>query len=370
MKDILIVGQTPPPYGGQAIMIEEIRKFCIPFKEIRHVRMAFSEDMDSIGKFKWSKIYELFRIVFSIWSIVFKSRPSILYYPPTGGISKVPFYRDVFILLFSRFLFQKTIFHFHAGGMDELYKSLTSFERFFFKIVYSYPDVSIILTNKGQEDAKTVKSKLIKVIPYGINDFLKDSPQENDSIVTEGDSIKILFVGIVRESKGIMVLLESCKILKEKGYCFRVDIMGKIESDTFQKKIDNFIDAHQLNDVICFLGVKTGAEKYGIYKKSNIFCFPTFFECETFGVVNLEAMMFSLPIVATQWRGLSEVVREGENGMLCPIKNAEAIANALMFLINNPQKRIDMGRKGRELFEQNYTLEIFKKNIIETFKII
>jgi glycosyltransferase involved in cell wall biosynthesis len=368
MNKILIVGQTPPPYGGQAIMIGEIVKICTPFDEISEVRMAFSEDMNSIGKFKFNKIYELFRVIWSIWYKVLTIKPTVLYYPPTGGYNKIPFYRDFLILFLTRFLFEKTIFHFHAGGINELYNSLSSFQKRLFKIIYDKPDISIILTSNGHQDAQIVNSLSVKVIPYGISDVFANNNNFRSLIKGNKELIRIIFVGVVRESKGVMVLLEACKILVEKNCKFEVDIIGKVESELFQNTLNQYIESNSLDDYINLHGVKTGLDKFNLYCNADIFCFPTFFESETFGVVNLEAMMCSLPIVSTFWRGISEVVVDGENGILCPIKDSAKLAIVLETLINNPKLRIEMGKKGREIFEKKYTLEIFRKNIIETFE--
>ena len=49
-KEILVVGQTPPPYHGQAVMVEKMLDGNYDDVELSHVRMAFSEDVDEVGK--------------------------------------------------------------------------------------------------------------------------------------------------------------------------------------------------------------------------------------------------------------------------------------------------------------------------------
>jgi len=69
------------------------------------------------------------------------------------------------------------------------------------------------------------------------------------------------------------------------------------------------------------------------------FCFPTFFESETFGVVLLEAMQFSLPIVATRWRGIPSIITDGDNGFLVDPKDPIGLSEKLETLLRDPAMR-------------------------------
>ncbi|MCB0778123.1 MAG: hypothetical protein KDC03_01035, partial [Flavobacteriales bacterium] len=57
---VLVVGQTPPPFGGQAVMIEALLAGRYDRIHLEHVRLAFSDDMDSVGRFQWRKVLLLF----------------------------------------------------------------------------------------------------------------------------------------------------------------------------------------------------------------------------------------------------------------------------------------------------------------------
>ena len=63
MKKILIVGQTPPPYHGQSIMIEKMLSGDYGDIELIHVRMGFSRDLDEVGRLNLKKVFELFVII-------------------------------------------------------------------------------------------------------------------------------------------------------------------------------------------------------------------------------------------------------------------------------------------------------------------
>jgi len=68
-------------------------------------------------------------------------------------------------------------------------------------------------------------------------------------------------------------------------------------------------------------------------------------------------MMFELPVVSTQWRGIPDIVEEGVTGFLVPIKNVTEVADRLARLLQDEQMRTSMGRKGRWRYLELFTVE-------------
>jgi len=80
-------------------------------------------------------------------------------------------------------------------------------------------------------------------------------------------------------------------------------------------------------------------------------------------LVAVEAMMFGLPVVATNWRGLPDIVVDGETGFLVPPRDAKSIAERLEQLISDPDLRRTMGSAGRRRYEENFTVEKFRNSM-------
>src|SRR5215469_11383972 len=125
--NILVVGQTPPPLHGQAIMIQAFLEgsygdFCLT-----HVRMDFSRSIDEVGSFSFRKV----RVLFAVMDQMVQARwngAEVLYYPPAGP-KRNAILRDIVLLCATRWMFRKTVFHFHAAGLYEFYPRLRSWER-------------------------------------------------------------------------------------------------------------------------------------------------------------------------------------------------------------------------------------------------
>lgn len=364
MVKVLVVGQTPPPYHGQAIMIGEMLRMRHPGVELIHARMDFSVEIHEVGKVKAGKFLRLISLIASILRIGVTRRPDVLYYPPAGP-NMVPVLRDIAILLATRWLFRRTVFHFHAGGLSEIYPRLPVPLRPLFRLAYGKPDAAILLSDLNPPDGAALGARKILVIPYGIEDLRASAPASAGPRVPGPP--RILFVGMLCESKGVLVLLEACRRLAERGRDFQVEIMGRFEGPEFERLARERVAAYGLEDRARFLGVLSGAPKAAAFARADIFCFPTFYESETFGVVLLEAMSFGLPLVATRWRGLPSIVADGENGFLAPVRDPGAVADLLDRLLADPALRETLGRKGRRIFEERFSLERYHRDMAETF---
>ena len=351
MKTVLIVGQTPPPFGGQAVMIQYLVNAQLENIKTVHVRMAFSKEMDEIGHFKIRKLFHLITIIIRIFWYRIRYRPAILYYPPAGP-DKVPFYRDLVILIGTRWLFKKTVFHFHAGGLSELYPKLNPFLKRCYQIAYGCPDATIRLSEKSPDDGKYINPKKEYIIPNGIPDMAFE--YANAPRNKMNNTNRILYMGVLREDKGVKVLIEAASELRKRGLVFKLVLAGRWVSVEFKQQIMSMISKSELDEYIEFTGVVSGEDKWELYKKADIFCFPTYFASENLSVVLLEAMQFALPIVTTDWRANLTMVEDGINGYAAEIMNSEAVANKLETLLKSENLRTHLGKASRKRFCERY----------------
>lgn len=365
MNKIVVVGQTPPPYGGQAIMIDYMLKGAYENLKFYHVRMCFSKEMNQRGKLSFYKITHLISIIIKIYIIRFKHDVHVLYYPLSNS-PKISIYRDFIILALTRFLFKNTVFHFHAAGISEELPKLNWLSRNIIFLFFKKPDLTITSSEFNPNDGDFLKAKKTVIIPLGIPD-LNDSLIERKNITSP---LTILFIGLLNSSKGEGYLLEAIRILHEKKYNVKLLLAGKFESENYKKEFFNKVLMYQLDQHIEYRGVVTGDAKRNIFIESDIFCFPSFFESESFGIVLLEAMQYQLPLIATKWRGIQSVVQNEKNGLLIEIKSVEEIAKAILFFIENPILLSEFGKASREIFLKKYTLERYLYNLEQELKSI
>lgn len=358
---ILVVGQTPPPFGGQAVMIANL--LAGKFERIRlfHVRMAFSSDMQSVGKFAMGKVWKLFTTILAVWWARFRYRTPVLYYPPSGP-NRIPVLRDIILLCSTRWLFSKVVFHFHAGGVSGFEPHLSAPLRFFFRRAYRKPALSIRTAPQNPEDGRQLGAQRDVVIPNGIEDA---RALVNRRTTKPGEPLVILFAGVLVESKGVRVLLEAFDQLLKKGVNARLEMMGKWNDEELRAWSTEFIRTKELGAHVRFLGVLRDREKYERFADCDVFCFPSYFEAESFGLVLVEAMQFGKPLVSTRWRGIPSVLEDGVNGYLVPVQDPQAVAGRLFELAGDPALRMRMGAEGERIFGERFTLEAFHRSMEE-----
>jgi glycosyltransferase involved in cell wall biosynthesis len=81
----------------------------------------------------------------------------------------------------------------------------------------------------------------------------------------------------------------------------------------------------------------------------------------------LEAAAAARPIITTDTEGCREIGRNGVNGLLVPVRDAAALAEAILRLLNDPELRARMGREGRRIVEQEFSLEIVIRRTLELY---
>jgi glycosyltransferase involved in cell wall biosynthesis len=361
-KKIIVVGQTPPPYGGQALMIEYMLEANFVEIEFYHVRMCFSREMNERGKLSFYKITHLFEIIYSTILLKIKYNVDVLYYPPSNA-PKISVFRDLIFLFCTRFFFKKIIFHFHAAGISEFIQSQNFFIKKIAFAILQGPNLAISSSSYNPPDAKFLKAKREVIIPLGIPNIVSDfQPKKRDLGV-----LNILFVGLLNSTKGEGYLVDAISNLKLKGYVINLRVAGKFETDDYKAAFFRKVKNCNLENNVEYLGVITGKIKNKIFMDTDLFCFPSFFISESFGIVLLEAMMYKLPIIATKWRGIQSIVEDGKNGYLVDIKNASQLEDKIEIFLKRPDLLAIMGECSRSLFLKNYTVSTYTEKLEKEF---
>lgn len=356
---ILVVGQTPPPVHGQAVMTQLFLDASYQAIRVNFVRMAFSDTIGDVGKIHWQKVAELISLLFRVFVAKIKTRSGILYYLPASP-NLVPFFRDVVVLGLTRWMFAKTVFHFQAVGIGEMYTRLPRYLRPLYRMAYFKPELAICLTHATSVDAGHMHPLQTVVVPNAAVD--RNRGRNARTLAVSGQSTpQILFVGMFCEEKGVLDLISACQQLDSLNVLYRVAFAGAPQSQEFAIEAER--RAQSLQGEVSFLGEVTGEAKWRLYGQADIFCFPTHYSAEGFPVVLLEAMMFQLPIVSTKWRGIPEIVDAGETGLLVEPGDASGLAAALKVLLDNSRLRKAMGNKGRDRYLAHFTAERYQQNM-------
>lgn len=262
----------------------------------------------------------------------------------------------------------------YHGDMIDIYGKFISktFVYFYNKLVnklLSYADVIISPSESYIEESRFLgkyRDKIV-VIPYGMNveEFATSYRKEEcrEKLGLSRNKNIILFVGVLGSHKGPDILIKAMQKIIKSIPDAKLIFVGRgplrEELEIMSKKIG-------IDENIKFTGfIESTFKKMLYYKSADIFCLPSTMSHESCGIVNLEAMACNVPIVASKIGGVPDVVKDGENGLLVPPKDSEALADAIIYLLENEDVRERMGKNGRKKVE-DYSWD---KNAKETEKV-
>jgi glycosyltransferase involved in cell wall biosynthesis len=205
-------------------------------------------------------------------------------------------------------------------------------------IVRSEWSKKIIMDEYGTEDGK------VSVVPSPI--AIPDIQKEREA----GGKLRLLFVGADFERKGGHTLLEAfAHGLKER--C-ELDIVTRSD-------VQPTLEVRVHKDI-------TDAELDGLYRRADIFVFPTVHE--PYGRVVAEAMAYGLPVVASDVAAIPEILSGGECGELVPPGDAAALARAVSGLAGDEVARKTLGLKAREKAIREYDTDKVCARVLDIVK--
>lgn len=358
MKKILFLLHYPPPVHGSSIVggqIKESKKINSSFKT-RYVNIGTSKNLSQIKKKPISKALPYLRIITNYLIQLAKFKPEVIYIAVT--VTGVGFYKDFFFVCIAKILRKKVVLHLHNKGIVNRQEHII--DNFLYRITFNQSKIILLSEILYRDVKKYVKKSDVFICPNGIPKiYVKDKTR------LDSQSPQLLFLSNLIRSKGIFTFLRALEILKKNNVEFYAKIAGN-EADISKEQLKQKIFQLGLNDLVVYVGPKYHNDKHKLMIESDIFIFPTYYE--TFGLVNLEAMMFKLPVISTFEGGIPDVVINGETGLLVQKRNHIELCSKLEWMINNPKKAKKMGIAGFERFKKKYTLDVFENTMVNVLK--
>jgi glycosyltransferase involved in cell wall biosynthesis len=195
----------------------------------------------------------------------------------------------------------------------------------------------------------------VHVVYHGLNaDF--------ERLVAEGvrrerpDRVRLLAVGRLVRKKGLDTFVDACALLRGRGVDFEAVIAG--EPGDHEPEVRARVDAAHLGDRVSFLGPLTQAGLFAEYTRASVFALPcrVLEDGDRDGIPNvlMEAMACGLPVVTTGVSGITELVRDGENGLIVEPDRAADLSDALHRLVKDPDLAQHLADEGRRTIAEHF----------------
>ena len=357
-QTILLMGQTPPPWHGQAVATQILFDHDWPDFEVHRLRMEFSEEMQEVGRFQWKKIVHLIGLIASARRILKRHPGCILFYPPASA-KWIPFLRDVFFLTSVRYLAGSTIFIYHASGLP-VFVSGSLLRRLLGSLVYQAADVSLEVAQEAVPPHEVFAAKSWQWCPCGI-----EVPLLERVVRPANSPLTVLFVGSLQEGKGVIEILRTAASLRQQGreQDFNFRLVGKWFSKEFENEMHQLRLDLDLVSMVEFCGQLLADAKWSAYAAADVFFFPTHYTSEATPIVLMEALGVGLPIISTQWAGIPAMLEGCETACLLPIQSPERYAAALTRLYSSNSDHGQTVEASRSFYQKHFLPRRFVERV-------
>jgi glycosyltransferase involved in cell wall biosynthesis len=358
MKILIVTPYFPPHIGGVenyayniAKGLKEDYNWEIVVITSNHEEKKYIEE-----KIDGIKIYRLpqwFKIsntpvnpmwLFSIRRILREERPDII-----NAHSPVPFISDIAFLIAGKI---PLVITYHSGSMIKqssiLNPLIALYELLFLPMLFRKSKKIICYSpDFMRRNLKKYKAK-VNYIPPGVDKKvfkLSKKRSTND----------VLFVGRIEKNsdwKGISYLFEAISIVKRIKPDISLRLVGSGDRVEYFKM---YAQKLGINKNVKFVGSKINSELALEYQHSKVIVLPSITESESFGMVLIEAMACKKPVIGSNVGGIPYVIDNEQNGLLVPPKDPQALADAIIKILTNPQLAKKMGEEGYEKVMKSFT---------------
>ena len=269
----------------------------------------------------------------------------------------VGFLKDMPFVLLCKLLGGRVLLHQHNKGMQRDAGRWPY--RWLMPLVYRNTRVLLLSWRLYPDIERVVKKEQVMVCPNGIPPL----PEETAAVRSESDGVpSILYLSNLIVSKGVYVLLDACRLLKEKGIAFVCDFVGGESKEIDRGRFEAAVKERGLETEVRYRGRKYGEEKVEAFRRSDVFVLPTMDDCLPLTI--MEAMRQGKPVVSTDTGAVCDLVEPMRNGLIARTNDACDLARQLEVLLKDGGLRARLGKEAQALYRQRFSLEAFEK----TFK--
>lgn len=262
----------------------------------------------------------------------------------------------------------------HVWHVHEIILRPKLVRRVYAELLDWFADAIICISNATKQNLLKDKPSLAKKIQVVWNGLARETQKDadavrqyRDAVGMKDEEVLVALVGRINRWKGQHLLVEAAGLLWQQGVCnVRFLIVGSAPDgqEHFLSALQHAVNvspAKQRFELQSFT-----QDVWPIWDACDIAVIPST-DPEPFGMVALEAMAASKPVVAANHGGLSEIVVHGETGLLVSPGDALALAEAIKKLSANSALRHEMGHAGLLRYQREFTLDRYVANISSVY---
>ncbi len=296
-------------------------------------------------------VHKALRMLFSPFSLawhLFERGSSIVHI--NTSLEPNSYWRDVVYLLVAKGLRKRVVYQIHGGALPEVFFGGRRLPTEVLRWVLGRPDVVVLLAScelsAYQEFAPRAR---LAVIANAVD--MKGYPQERPER-RRGEPLRVVYIGRLVESKGILDVVEAARILKDRGVKVMLSIAG---SGPLEHGLRKLVKEARLEDRVSFVGAVFDGEKDLMWQQSDVFAFPTFHR-EGLPYAILESMAAGAVPVTTRVGAIPDVLTDKVHGLYVSPHDPTAVADAIQWLDGHRDELEAMRVAARLRIDECYTV--------------
>ncbi|WP_375561859.1 XrtY-associated glycosyltransferase XYAG1 [Bernardetia sp. OM2101] len=183
------------------------------------------------------------------------------------------------------------------------------------------------------------------------------------------NSFNLTFLSRIHPVKGLEILIEVISQFESNNDSkinLQLDLIGKSESEEYEKSLKRLISQKKLEDKINWIGWLEGNQKFENLEKSDLFILPSF--SENFANVVIECLSTGTPVLVTDKVGLADYVKEKDLGWVCEANNVESLFQTLQTAINDKVKRDEIRQTAPQIIQNDFSSQKLAQKYIEIYQ--
>ncbi|UOY08829.1 glycosyltransferase [Muricauda sp. SCSIO 64092] len=307
-RKFLILGaipieNKPKTYGGTTILMKSLIDF-IKNHNVDYLFIQLNRYSGSLSLFR-NYFYSIYCFLINIDS----SALVMLNVSRNGA-----FFLSPMIYILAKLFSKKVVFRIFGGNFEYLYLNKFSSLRIIAKTTFLKSDLLIVETKQNIQFLKSIGFHKLFWLP-------NVRSKQNQVLLKRELSYrqKFVFIGHVKKTKGIFEIAKASTGLPQS---FKIDIYGPI--------MDNLDINTVENSIIKYKGILSPDEIITTLAQYDVVLLPSYHDGEGHPGVLIEAMSIGLPAISTYWNAIPEVIEDGYNGFLVPIKNSKKLLKAML----------------------------------------
>ncbi|MGG0331038.1 glycosyltransferase family 4 protein [Priestia megaterium] len=360
MEKIMIIGPLPPPIHGESLAVLNV----IESKKVNEIYEVCSVNTNRInvtaaGQFSIGKILKDLNIIMKVIMKAFIMKKEIVYISISQ--TRLGLIRDLIIIFICSIRSKKIIAHLHGNNLGNVINEMNRLEKILVKKVFNRITSGIVLGKNLKDNFKSLVQNT-DVVANGIDiNYIKE--EEISHKQRDRDYITIVYLSNLIETKGYQELIYAVISLLEKGIKIKLKLAGSVFDQIKFKEVWKKVQHYNLESNIQYLGTVEGEDKKRLLLDSDIMVLPTNYPIEGQPLSIIEGMAAGLPIISTSRGSIPDLITN--NGILIDSGEKKLIEQALIELINNPEKMKSMAQNSRGNFSRKFTLDKYIDSILD-----